>query len=100
MEQYGKYVEAMNELFGCALPKPTAVNPETSLYIFGFDRNQAQGELKKIEATLEREGVSVYSKGGEAKATPGNPTPDLGNPTPAGPTIASRACSRLRARSS
>jgi len=62
--QYGNYVNRMNELFGCSLPAPEAIDEYVPLLAFGFDRDQLQGRIKKLlleDKSLD--GMSYYFVG-------------------------------------
>ena len=48
LEQYKKYIEAVNELFNLELPYPEEVNPECGLFIFGFDQDQKSGRFTRL----------------------------------------------------
>ncbi len=63
LEQYNNYVATMNKIFGCNLPVPINIDREPRLYLFGFDRDQEQGKLKKTEAALRKHDVKFYVKG-------------------------------------
>ncbi len=46
--QYSNYVDRINELFGCDIPAPEAIDEYVPLLAFGFDRDQLQGRIKKL----------------------------------------------------
>lgn len=48
INQYRGYVNHVNELFGCSLPAPEAIDEYVPLLAFGFDRDQLQGRIKKL----------------------------------------------------
>ena len=48
LEQYGNYVQIINELFQISLPKPEKIDPKVTLLIFGFDNDQLKGRLKEL----------------------------------------------------
>jgi hypothetical protein len=61
---YALYVEKLNETLGLSLPTPTKVDPDCRLFIFGFDRDQQQGRLRKLlleDGSLE--GIRHYLLG-------------------------------------
>jgi hypothetical protein len=48
LSQYCNYTRIVNELFGCNLPEPKSVDDKVTLLIFGFDRDQQKGRMKKL----------------------------------------------------
>lgn len=48
VNQYRNYVNHVNELFGCDLPAPEAIDEHAPLLVFGFDRDQLKGRIKKL----------------------------------------------------
>ena len=69
IEQYGCYIKIINELFLPDYPieRPTEIDPEPCLLIFGFDDDQRKGRLKKNVETLRSYGIKVYTKGDMSK---------------------------------
>jgi hypothetical protein len=48
LEEYGKYIEIVSNLFGCDLPKPEDVCPKATLLVFGYDRDQQKGRMQEL----------------------------------------------------
>ena len=63
LTQYKNHVSVMNCLFETDLPTPTSIDPEPGLYVFGFDKDQKLGRLKRNLDTLYAAGIRVYAKG-------------------------------------
>lgn len=63
LEGYKNYINIINEIFNIKLPEPENICKEVSLLIFGFDNDQKNGGLKKIEANLKKHKVKFYAKG-------------------------------------
>lgn len=55
------YINSINLLFDINLPAPEKIDPEVSLFIFGFDNDQKNGRLKEIENQLSE--INFYSIG-------------------------------------
>jgi hypothetical protein len=68
LEQYSKYAEVMNRLFECDIPEPKEIDEKVTLLVFGFDRDQLRGRLKKLlldDSSLE--GMPYYFIGDISK---------------------------------
>ena len=48
IEQYGNYVKIVNKVFDLNIGLPEAVDYNTPLLVFGFDRDQLQGRFKTL----------------------------------------------------
>jgi hypothetical protein len=62
--QYCNYVKIMNSLFGCDLPEPESIDERVTLLVFGYDRDQQGGRMKKLlldDGSLA--GIQYYSRG-------------------------------------
>jgi hypothetical protein len=63
LAEYKKYIKIMNELFSLEIEEPIKVLPGAGLYIFGFDDDQKNGNLKNIEQKLDEKHIKYYSLG-------------------------------------
>ena len=64
IEEYSKYIDALNSLFELYLDKPDKVDKNAVLLIFGFDKDQLQGRLKNlIIDSLSFKTIKHYSIG-------------------------------------
>ena len=63
IEEYKKYVDVINKIFGKKLPSPIDVENKVTLLIFGFDSDQRDGKLKEIKSRIKAEGYNVYAVG-------------------------------------
>lgn len=58
LKQYGNYVDDMNALFGTDLPRPTGIQKECGLFLFGFNEEQ-----KKRKDAFEKDEAGAYLGG-------------------------------------
>lgn len=63
LKAYKNYINIINEIYNIDLPEPEKICKEVSLLIFGFDTDQKNGGLKKIETNLKKYKVKFYAKG-------------------------------------
>jgi len=63
LEAYKNYINIINGIYNIDLPEPEKICKEVSLLIFGFDNDQKNGGLKKIETNLKNHKVKFYAKG-------------------------------------
>jgi hypothetical protein len=64
LSSYSEYVKIINNIFNISLPEPTDIDDKATLLIFGFDRDQKTGRLKKlITENSEYSGIKNYSIG-------------------------------------
>ena len=73
--EYTAHIEAFNKLFRSGrkpLPVPVDIDPEPRLLIFGFDRDQQKGRLRKDLVILKENGLKVYKVGDVSKVDAGN----------------------------
>ena len=64
LSSYKEYVKIINNIFHISLPEPTNIDDKAILLIFGFDRDQKTGRLKKlITENSEYSGMKNYSIG-------------------------------------
>ena len=48
ISQYCNYVRIMNILFGCDIPEPESIDKKVTLLVFGYDRDQQRGHMKRL----------------------------------------------------
>lgn len=73
VQEYTKYVNALNRLFNLNLNSPSDINDEVILLIFGFDNDQKNGRLKKlILNNPQYDGKKVYPIGNISQISPEN----------------------------
>jgi len=64
IEEYRKYVTAVNVLFGLNLPEPKSLCDDCGLLVFGFDADQEDGKkLRGIKERVTAEGFPLYPIG-------------------------------------
>lgn len=64
LSEYSEYVRILNSLFDISLPVPIDIEEKVMLLIFGFDRDQENGRLKKlITEDLAGSKIKNYSIG-------------------------------------
>ena len=72
IEQYGNYVNSINNLFQINLPLPEKIDPKVTLLIFGYDRNQFNGRMKELILNKEDyKEIELYKIGGVSKINTG-----------------------------
>jgi hypothetical protein len=69
IKAYENYITAINEIFELKLPPPKEVDSEVTLLIFGFDKDQKQGRLKKTEKRLKKFDIFCKSIGSTENIT-------------------------------
>lgn len=65
LSAYGEYIEIVNRLFDLDYPAPVDITPDTCLIVFGFDKDQREGRLKKLlinDGSLEGIRHSIFGK--------------------------------------
>jgi hypothetical protein len=69
IEEYGLYIDGLNQIFGKKYKLPKTIDPKVSLLIFGFDESQKQGDRfkKLISNNPEYKKIPVYCKGNPDK---------------------------------
>jgi hypothetical protein len=64
LSEYSEYVKTIYSLFNISLPVPIDIEKKVILLIFGFDRDQQNGRLKKlITGNPAYSGIKNYSIG-------------------------------------
>jgi hypothetical protein len=63
LEAYISYINCFNDLLKINLPQPLKIHPIVELIIFGFDRDQQNGNLQNILAGLKSNNIDCYSVG-------------------------------------
>ena len=64
LSEYSEYVRTLNRIFNITLPEPKNIENKVTLLIFGFDKDQRDGRLKKlITKNSEYSGIKNYSIG-------------------------------------
>lgn len=48
LTQYCDYVKIMNDLLNCNLPEPTSIDGKVTLFVFGYDKDQQKGRMKRL----------------------------------------------------
>jgi hypothetical protein len=71
IERWTENVKYLNKLFGIRLPSPKSIDEKVTLLIFGYDRDQENGRLKKwIVGNKEFSGIKCYCRGSTKEITP------------------------------
>ena len=64
LERWAENVKLLNKLFGKSLPEPNKIDPEVTLFVFGFDEDQKRGRLAtQIKKSEKFKGLKFYSAG-------------------------------------
>lgn len=64
ISEYTKYIKAINSIFGINLPFPSFIDPKVTLLVFGFDRDQSKGKLKRLIINNKAyQGIKSYQIG-------------------------------------
>ena len=73
LSEYINYIKVINGIFNIALPEPEELDTNVTLLIFGFDKDQKNGRLRKlISQNDEYTGLKNYSIGNIKKVATGN----------------------------
>ncbi|WP_045217357.1 hypothetical protein [Desulfonatronovibrio magnus] len=73
LSEYANYVDEINNIFNLSLPKPETIDDKVTLLIFGFDRDQKNGRLKKLVIDNSAySGIKMYSIGNIKEVVPEN----------------------------
>jgi len=64
IEEYGLYVDGLNQIFGKQLSRPKTIEPEVSLLIFGFDEAQEKDDrFQKMRLAIQAQKIPMYRIG-------------------------------------
>jgi hypothetical protein len=70
---YGNYINIANDMFSLSLPQPVSIKDKVKLWIFGFDSDQQNGNLKNnIIPLLKKHGIKYYALGNPKKINSSN----------------------------